>query len=60
MTPTRMALEEVLHDEFQTWCDAQGLPEMSAEELLYEDITSEQRKYLSDFIHRWEAAVDGA
>ena len=57
---TRTALEEALCDEFQTWCDAQGLPEMSADELLYNDITSEQRSYISDFIHRWDAAVYGA
>jgi len=49
--------EEVLYEEFQAWCDIQGLPQMSAEELLHEDITSEQRKYLSDFIHRWEAVA---
>jgi hypothetical protein len=49
--------EATLCAEFQAWTDAHGLPAMSAEELLHEDITSEQRKYLTAFINRWEMVV---
>jgi hypothetical protein len=45
--------------EFAAWCQGQGLPRLSADELLCEideDATPEQRAYLNDFIARWTAA----
>jgi hypothetical protein len=53
-----METEAQLCAEFQQWCDNQKLPQMSADELLHEDITSEQRKYLTAFIDRWEAMLE--
>jgi hypothetical protein len=49
-------LFDALCEEFQSWCSDQGLPQMSADELIHEDINPDQRRYLSDFIVRWEAA----
>lgn len=49
--------EADLCDEYQKWCEAQGLPLYSADELLHEDITPDQRKWLSDFCLRWEVVV---
>lgn len=45
--------------EFVAYCTQQGLPEMSAEELIHEDLTPEQRQWVSDFIVRWNVEVEG-
>ena len=37
------------------YCDKQGLPAMSADELIFETLTAEQRSWVSNFIRRWEA-----
>jgi hypothetical protein len=54
------AREAALIEEYQAWCRAQGLPDMSADELVLEDeiMTAEQRAWLMDFIHRWKAAAE--
>jgi hypothetical protein len=49
-----------LQTEYNGWLAAQrlhigGAHDTSAEALLHEDITPEQRTWLSDFIQRWEA-----
>jgi len=43
--------------EFDDWIKAQGLPSMSALDLLSEDITPEQREWLKTFIDRWGKSV---
>jgi hypothetical protein len=50
--------EASLCAEFQKWTADQKLPPMSADELIHEDITADQRKYLSAFIIRWEAEME--
>ena len=44
-----------LNVELMKWCDEQGLPWKSAEELVHENVTPEQRRCLHDFILRREA-----
>jgi hypothetical protein len=43
--------------ELWKWCDEQGLPHMSAEELANEDVTPEQRGDLAVFIERRKAML---
>ncbi len=43
--------------EYQEWSAAQGLPAMSADELIFEEISDAQRVWLTDFIIRWDAAA---
>lgn len=47
--------EAGLCDELAAWCKTQGLPLMSADELILQGLTEAQREYLSDFILRWDA-----
>jgi hypothetical protein len=50
-----------LSQEYQEWTKQNNLPEMSADELLYDDSiekTPEQEKYLKDFIDRWDSTDD--
>lgn len=52
---------DALVAEYEAWMRQQpealtSLPDTSAEALLHEDITPAQRRWLSDFIIRWEAA----
>lgn len=47
----------ILSAEYQDWCDQQGLPVMSADELLREKITAAQREWVIDFIKRWDAML---
>lgn len=49
--------ESALCTEYQAWAKAQGLPAMSAEELLHETLTTEQRRYVTAFSLRWEAML---
>lgn len=44
---------------YERWIAAQGLPSRSAEELLHESITPEQRAWLSAFCILWDAAEEG-
>ena len=41
--------------EFQAYLMQQGLPQYSADELLHEELTDEQRRYVSQFILTWDA-----
>ena len=43
--------------ELWKWCDEQGLPHMSAEELVNEDVTPEQRRHLAVFIEQRKAML---
>lgn len=42
---------------YEGYLKSQGLPEMSADELLMEDITTEQAKWLTAFITLWELQI---
>jgi hypothetical protein len=46
--------EAELCAEFKAWCQRENLPWLSADELILEDITDAQRRYISKFILRWE------
>lgn len=50
--------EEKLCKELEDFCKKEGLQYQSADELLFEDITDEQRRWLSDFVQRWEYYVE--
>ena len=53
------SLIDTLTQEYGEWLDQNNLPQMSADELLYDDSikkTPEQEKYLQDFINRWDDA----
>ncbi len=39
---------------YKWYLKSEGLPEMSADELLMEDVTPEQAKWLTAFITLWE------
>lgn len=41
--------------EYQLWLTNEGLPQLSADELLWEDLTPKQRKYVRNFLQSWEA-----
>ena len=51
----------MLIQEWETWCAANVLPCMSADELFAEKcdvLTKEQKSYILGFIERWEEAED--
>ena len=53
------SLIDTLTQEYQEWLSQNNLPQMSADELLYDysiEKTEEQKEYLQNFIDRWDAA----
>lgn len=57
MTTRNVLTTIALHAEWVDYCKAQGLPCISADELLHEDnITATQRRYIANFIAIWEEA----
>lgn len=45
--------------ELEAYCRDQGLPYESADELVFRpELNPEQRRWVSDFICRWDAAAD--
>lgn len=44
-----------LTDVLTVWCESQGLPAMSADDLLHEALTPDQRRFVSAFYLLWEA-----
>lgn len=46
--------EEAMSAEYVAWIKEQNLPDVCAEELILEDLTSDQRRWVGDFILRWE------
>ena len=53
-----MITESRLVDEYEAYCKAQGLPWWSADELiLLNTLTPEQRRWISDFIVRWDECM---
>lgn len=49
--------EGALCAEYAEWHAAQGLPEGDAMDMVFLDLTAEQRAWASDFILRWEAML---
>jgi hypothetical protein len=57
---------EALTAEYQAWCEREGVPQWSADELLHASycpeseggvvLSAEQRAYVNGFIQRWEKA----
>lgn len=47
-----------LIDEYTRFLEENQLPEVCAEALIHEELTPEQRRWVTDFIGRWESAVD--
>lgn len=44
-----------LTDEWESYCKAQSLECLSAEEMhLTQDLTADQKTYINDFIERWD------
>jgi hypothetical protein len=41
--------------ELKMFCEQEKLPHLSACELIHEDLTDEQRRYVSNYIIRWDA-----
>jgi hypothetical protein len=53
----REIVMENLITEWQTWCDNNNFPQLSADELFLEvKLTSEQKSYIDNFIDRWDQA----
>lgn len=48
---------EVLSAIYVHWCAAQGLPDMSADELLFESLSDAQSDWLEDYMAVWEAVA---
>lgn len=46
---------DAMSTHYRRWVGEQNLPDRSAEEMLWEDITAEQRRWLSRFIIAWES-----
>jgi len=44
-----------LCEELHAYCVVHGLPQMSADDLLLEDLRTAQRLWLEDFVARWDA-----
>ena len=55
-----MATLYELGNEWGDFLEREGLPARCAEELLHEDITPEQRRWISQFIIRWDAVAEPA
>ena len=55
-------VEQTLEDlsyKLNAYCDANGLPHESADELAHrEDITAEQRRWLNAFIEEWDGVAN--
>mgnify|MGYP003626867452 CR=1 FL=1 len=53
--------DSALCNIFQSWCEENGVPQMSADELLWEDgieLTVEQINFVNSFIAVWDYAMD--
>jgi hypothetical protein len=48
-------IEDQLTDCLKLFCESQGLRLLSADELLFEDLTDTQRAWVSSFCDLWEA-----
>lgn len=56
MTCSTTDTVESLTDELRAFCDKEGLPQDSADDLLTNPaITEPQRQWLTDFCERWDA-----
>jgi hypothetical protein len=50
--------EQELCAELEHFCTSEGLPQQSADELLFLSLNEAQEAWLIRFIARWEAIVD--
>lgn len=51
---------EALAAEFAEWCADQDMPDVGdALDMLHQDVTPDQRAWLSDFVTRWDAVTKG-
>jgi hypothetical protein len=48
-------IEESLTECLRLFCKSQGIPYLSADELLFEELTQEQREWVSAFVNLWDA-----
>ena len=59
---TKDEVDQTLEDlsyKLNAYCDANGLPHESADELAHrEDITAEQRRWLNAFIEEWDGVAN--
>lgn len=44
--------------QLRHWCEAQGLPQMCADELRFERVTTAQREWLDAFCERWDSVAN--
>jgi hypothetical protein len=51
---------DALAAELEAWCKDVKLPFVSADELISRDIPFEQKRWLANFLDRWEAADTGS
>lgn len=49
---------DYLAASYQLWTDAEGLPELSADEQHSDKLTDEQNKYLVAFMNLWDLTED--
>ena len=52
------SISDYLSSAYQLWSDAEGLPQLSADEHDMEDLTPEQQKFINSFIDIWEIVCD--
>lgn len=45
-----------LCDEYRTWCEANGVPYISADEHTLESLAAPHREWILDFLRRWDEA----
>lgn len=52
------SISDYLSSAYQLWSDAEGLPQLSADEHDTEDLTPEQQHFISAFINMWKIASE--
>lgn len=53
-----MCMLDHLAASYQVWTDAEGLEPMSADELIFEELSDEQRNYVDAFLKIWDLTED--
>lgn len=54
-TAQRIKAEEQLTAMYQEWCDAEGLPQLSADDHDHETLTEAQSRWIYAFSAMWDA-----
>ena len=52
------SIQDYLSFSYREWLDAEGLPQLSADEHNTDDLTHDQRTYLEAFIKIWDITSD--